>query len=194
MATPSSPLRGLQKMAPSTLSLSLLFLLSLCIAGTVRSDDDCVYTAYIRTGSVVKGGTDSKIGIKLYDKYGYYIYIKNLEAWGGLMGNGHNYFERGNLDIFSGRGPCLEGSVCAVNVTSDGSGSHHGWYLNYVEVTSTGPHATCAKDEFEVEQWLALDTAPYQIWAVRNHCRYGLEKARPVSERAGSGSGPRSAF
>ncbi|KAK9949641.1 hypothetical protein M0R45_005158 [Rubus argutus] len=26
---------------------------------------------------------------------------------GGLMGPDYNYFERGNLDIFSGRGPCL---------------------------------------------------------------------------------------
>lgn len=88
------------------------------------SDYDCVYTAYVRTGSVLKGGTDSKIGLKLYDKYGYYIYIKNIEAWGGLMGKGYSYFERGNLDIFSGRGPCLDGPVCAVNVTSDGSGSN----------------------------------------------------------------------
>ncbi|KAG5000142.1 hypothetical protein AAZX31_08G135400 [Glycine max] len=179
-------------MAPATLSLSLLLLFSLSIAVTVRSSDydyDCVYTAYVRTGSVLKGGTDSKIGLKLYDKYGYYIYIKNLEAWGGLMGKGYDYFERGNLDIFSGRGPCLDGPVCAVNVTSDGSGSHHGWYLNYVQVTSTGPHLSCAQDQYEVEQWLALDTSPYQLWAVRNHCRYSLDRAQPVSERPGSGSG-----
>ncbi|CAJ1938081.1 unnamed protein product [Sphenostylis stenocarpa] len=182
-------------MAPSTFSLSIFLILSLCVAGTVRSEEsDCVYTVYVRTGSVVKGGTDSKIGIKLYDKYGYYIYINNLQTWGGLMGKGYDYFERGNLDIFSGRGPCLEGPVCAVNVTSDGSGSHHGWYLNYVQVSSTGPHRPCSQEEFEVEQWLALDTAPFQLWAVRNHCRYSLDQARPVSERAGSGSSLRSEF
>ncbi|RDY07615.1 PLAT domain-containing protein 2, partial [Mucuna pruriens] len=176
------------KMAPATLALSLLFLLSLCFAGTVRSDDyECVYTVYVRTGSVLKGGTDSKIGLKLYDKYGYYIYIKNIEAWGGLMGPDYNYFERGNLDIFSGRVPCLDGPLCAVNVTSDGSGSHHGWYLNYVEVTTTGPHQSCAQEQFEVEQWLALDTSPYQLWAVRNHCPHSLDQARPASERSGSG-------
>ncbi|XP_020204161.1 PLAT domain-containing protein 3 [Cajanus cajan] len=175
----------------ATLSLSLLFLFSLSVARSVRSDEpDCVYTAYVRTGSVLKGGTDSKIGVKLYDKYGYFIYIKNLETWGGLMGSGYNYFERGNLDIFSGRGPCLDGPVCAVNVTSDGSGSHHGWYLNYIEVTSTGPHYSCAQDNFELEQWLALDTSPYQLWAISNHCSYRLDQARPISDRAGS----RSAF
>ena len=31
---------------------------------------------------------------------------------GGLMGQGHPYFERGNLDIFSGRGPCMAKPPC----------------------------------------------------------------------------------
>ncbi|KAJ1412841.1 PLAT/LH2 domain [Sesbania bispinosa] len=170
--------------ATMTSFVALLFL-SLFFAGTVRSDSDmdCVYTVYVRTGSVMKGGTDSKIGLKLYDKYGYYIYIKNLEAWGGLMGPGYDYFERGNLDIFSGRGPCLNGPVCAVNVTSDGAGSHHGWYCNYVEVSTTGPHVKCAQEEFTVEQWLALDTSPYQLWATRNYCRYSLDQAKPKPVR-----------
>ncbi|XP_058735748.1 PLAT domain-containing protein 3-like [Vicia villosa] len=180
-------------MATTTFFIAILFLFSLSFTTTVRSDsdDDCVYTVYVRTGSVLKGGTDSKIGIKLYDKYGYYIYIKSLVPWGGLMGSGYNYFERGNLDIFSGRGPCLDGPVCAVNVTSDGGGAHHGWYCNYVEVTTTGPHVSCSQEQFEVEQWLATDTSPYQLWAVRNHCRYSLDQARPktgpsVHNRIGS--------
>ncbi|XP_057417578.1 PLAT domain-containing protein 3-like [Lotus japonicus] len=184
-------------MASTTAFIALLVLLSLSFAGTARSgsdDADCVYTVYVRTGSVLKGGTDSKIGIKLYDKYGYYIYIKNLESWGGLMGSGYNYFERGNLDIFSGRGPCLEAPVCAVNVTSDGYGDHHGWYANYVEVTSTGAHISCSQEQFEIEQWLATDTSPYQLWAVRNYCRNSLDQARlktghEVRTRSESGSG-----
>ncbi|XP_004504062.1 PLAT domain-containing protein 3 [Cicer arietinum] len=173
----------MQMATTTTLFLALLFLFSLFFTGTVRSDpdSDCVYTVYVRTGSVLKGGTDSKIGVKLFDKYGYYIYIKNLVSWGGLMGSGYNYFERGNLDIFSGRGPCLDGPVCAVNVTSDGDGPHHGWYCNYVEVTSTGPHISCAQEQFTVEQWLATDTSPYELWAVRNLCHYSLDQARPKS-------------
>lgn len=148
-------------------------------------DDDCVYTVYIRTGSIIKAGTDSVIGLKLYDSYGDYIYIKNLERWGGLMGPGYNYFERGNLDIFSGRGPCLDGPVCAVNITSDGSGPHHGWYCNYVEVTTTGAHKPCAQKLFTVEQWVALDTWPYQLWAVTDSCPYNLEGARPKASKQG---------
>uniref|UniRef100_A0A5B6ZX81 PLAT domain-containing protein n=1 Tax=Davidia involucrata TaxID=16924 RepID=A0A5B6ZX81_DAVIN len=142
----------------------------LSVATLVRSDDDCVYTAYVRTGSILKGGTDSIISLTLYDVNGWGIRIPNLEAWGGLMGSGYNYFERGNLDIFSGRGPCLTGPICAMNLTSDGSGSHHGWYCNYVEVTSTGAHIPCAQQLFTVEQWLALDTSPYQLTAIRNSC------------------------
>ncbi|KAE9610295.1 hypothetical protein Lal_00006821 [Lupinus albus] len=185
------------QMATSTaiVFLSVLFLLSFSFTTTKCDPDyDCVYTVYIRTGSVLKGGTDSKIGLKLYDKYGYYINIKNIESWGGLMGKNYNYFERGNLDIFSGRGPCLEGPVCAVNVTSDGSGDHHGWYCNYVEVTTTGSHLSCNQEQFEVEQWLATDTSPYQLWAVRNQCKHRLDQARPVTERGVSRNGFGSGF
>ncbi|KAE9608023.1 hypothetical protein Lal_00003522 [Lupinus albus] len=183
-------------MAPTSKFLPLFFLLSLCFSTTIISgeEEDCVYTVFVRTGSIIKGGTDSIIGLKLYDNFGWYIYIKNLESWGGLMDPGHNYFERGNLDIFSGRGPCLDGPVCAVNVTSDGSGAHHGWYVNYVEVTSTGVHQTCAQNQFTLEQWIATDTSPYQLWAEKNLCgnQLGLGLARPktkVVHDVGSGSG-----
>ncbi|KAI4387139.1 hypothetical protein MLD38_004991 [Melastoma candidum] len=86
------------------------------------------------------------------------------------MDPGHSYFERGNLDIFSGRGPCLAAPVCAINITLDGSGENHGWYCNYVEVTSTGPHVLCAQKLFKVEQWLAMETPPYALNAYRNEC------------------------
>ncbi|KAK7830512.1 plat domain-containing protein 2 [Quercus suber] len=109
------------------LNTTFFFILFLCVLSTAQSfEDDCVYTVYIRTGSVIKGGTDSIIGARLYDAYGEYLEIKNLEYWGGLMEPGHNYYERGNLDIFSGRGECLSGPICALNLTSDGSGAHHG--------------------------------------------------------------------
>lgn len=131
---------------------------------------DCVYTVYVRTGSTPKGGTDSVISVTLYTAQGDGVRIRDLEKWGGLMGPGYDYFERGNLDIFSGRGPCLSGPVCSLNLTSDGSGPHHGWYCNYVEVTTTGVHRSCDQAQFEVEQWLALDTSPYELTAIRNYC------------------------
>lgn len=86
------------------------------------------------------------------------------------MGPGHDYFERGNLDIFSGRGPCLGAPICAMNLTSDGSGPHHGWYCNYVEVTTTGPHVPCSQQLFTVEQWIARDAPPYELTAIRDTC------------------------
>ncbi|KAL0448699.1 UNVERIFIED_CONTAM: PLAT domain-containing protein 1 [Sesamum latifolium] len=157
-------------MAANHLFFHLLILLS--VFTVCRSDDpDCVYTVFVRTGSIIKGGTDSNISLTVYDAEGYGIRINNLEAWGGLMGPGYNYFERGNLDIFSGRGPCLTGPVCAMNLTSDGTGSGHGWYCNYVEVTTTGVHQQCAQVQFTVEQWLATDTSPYELTAIRNYCK-----------------------
>ncbi|KAJ6419456.1 hypothetical protein OIU84_029543 [Salix udensis] len=108
----------MEKMSLSSVFLSLSLLLS--FSTTVFSDEDCVYTMYVRTGSIIKGGTDSTISATLYDTYGYGVEVPDLERWGGLMEPGHNYFERGNLDIFSGRAPCLSSPVCALNLTSDG--------------------------------------------------------------------------
>lgn len=110
------------------------------------------------------------------------------------MGPGYNYFERGNLDIFSGRAPCLDGPVCKMNLTSDGSGDHHGWYVNYVEVTTTGVHSPCAQKLFTVEQWLATDTSPYELSFVKNNCPYKMGQAETKVKtvdavRSGSGSG-----
>jgi hypothetical protein len=68
-------------------------------------ENQCVYTLYVRTGSIWKGGTDSTIGVTLLGADGTGIRIRDLAAWGGLMGAGHDYYERGNVDIFSGRGP-----------------------------------------------------------------------------------------
>ncbi|WOH04941.1 hypothetical protein DCAR_0624353 [Daucus carota subsp. sativus] len=175
-----------QIMGLTHLSIHLFIVLSL--ASIVRSEDsDCVYTIYVRTGSVLKAGTDSIMTVTLSDANGWGVRIKDLEKWGGLMGPGYNYFERGNLDIFSGKGPCLSAPVCSMNLTSDGSGSHHGWYCNYVEVTSTGAHVPCAQKTFTVEQWLATDTSPYELTAVRNYCKAKEEGgARKMLKGSGS--------
>ncbi|KVH95050.1 PLAT domain-containing protein 3-like [Cynara cardunculus var. scolymus] len=148
-----------------------------------EDDPDCIYSVYIRTGSIWKGGSDSIMSLTLYDAAGYGIRISDIEAWGGLMGSGYDYFERGNLDLFSGRGPCLTGPPCEMNLTSDGTGSGHGWYCNYVEVTATGVHSQCAQQQFEVEQWLATDTSPYELTAIRNYCEYSATR-----RRAGAGN------
>ncbi|KDP46858.1 hypothetical protein JCGZ_24067 [Jatropha curcas] len=155
-------------MAVQTL-LSFLLLLAVSTFA-VSGYEDCVYTIYIRTGSIIKAGTDSIISVRLYDAYGEFIQISNLEAWGGLMGPEYNYFERGNLDIFSGRGSCLSAPVCALNLTSDGTGSGSSWYCNYVEVTTTGVHESCSQQQFTVEQWLSEKVSPYQLTATRNYC------------------------
>ena len=98
------------------------------------------------------------------------------------MGPFHDYYERGNLDIFTGLGSCLSGPVCAMNLTSDGSGDHHGWYCNYVEVTmSESRRRSCSQEKFTVEQWLARDTSPYELSAIRNQCSDSVENRSVVS-------------
>ncbi|XP_051192280.1 PLAT domain-containing protein 1 [Lolium perenne] len=131
---------------------------------------ECVYTVYIRTGSIWKAGTDSNITLELTTADNSGIQITGLPSWGGLMGEGHSYFERSNLDIFSGRGPCMASAPCRMKLASDGTGDHHGWYCNYVEVTVTGPHKGCAQQLFTVEQWLATDVSPYKLESVVDQC------------------------
>ncbi|MQM09328.1 hypothetical protein Taro_042197 [Colocasia esculenta] len=133
---------------------------------------NCVYTVYIETGCNRKCGTDSVISLALSSEAtgNGAVEIANLEEWGGLMGANHKYFNRNNLDVFSGRGPCLPGPPCWMELSSDGSGSGHRWYCNYVEVTTTGPHTNCTQQVFTVEQWLARDRVPYQLTATREYC------------------------
>ncbi|KAL5216594.1 hypothetical protein ABZP36_007995 [Zizania latifolia] len=140
------------------------------VAASSDQENKCVYTLYVRTGSIWKGGTDSVIGVTLLGADGSGVRIRDLERWGGLMGSGYDYYERGNLDIFSGRGPCMSQAPCRMNLTSDGTGPHHGWYCNYLEATVTGPHLGCAQQLFTVEQWLATDASPYRLYAVRDNC------------------------
>ncbi|KAH7683857.1 PLAT/LH2 domain-containing protein [Dioscorea alata] len=128
---------------------------------------ECVYTVYVQTGTKVGAGTDSVISLTLTQEDGHGVLIKNLEAWGGIMGSNHDYFEAGNLDIFSGRGPCLSSPTpCRMNLTSDGTGNFPDWYCNYVEVTTTRPRGLCAQRLFSVGQW--LDTG--KPFVVRDYC------------------------
>ncbi|MCE5166027.1 hypothetical protein HAX54_014151 [Datura stramonium] len=106
--------------------LLMTILLSISVSSISGAELNCVYTAYVRTGQFAGTGTDSKISLTLYDASGYGLRIKNLQAWGGLMGQGYDYFERESLDMFSGRGPCLNGPICKMNLTSDGTGSSDG--------------------------------------------------------------------
>ncbi|KAJ8538138.1 hypothetical protein K7X08_014678 [Anisodus acutangulus] len=149
----------------------LIILFSISVSSISGSELNCVYSVYVRTGQFFSSGTDSKITLTLYDADGYGIRIKNLEAWGGLMGQGYDYFERDNLDMFTGRGPCVNGPICKMNLTSDGTGQHPGWYCNYVQVTSTAEHKRCNQQLFTVENWLGADVFPDGLTAVKNNCR-----------------------
>lgn len=138
-------------------------------AAAYASKDECVYTMSVKTGSVIKGGTDSKISALIGDGSGGEARIPDLEKW-GLMGPGYDYYEIGNRDIFTGHGPCLSGPICRLNLTSDGSGSHHGWFCDYLEVTATGPHKPCTKTIFYIRQWLSTDAPPYKLSALLDGC------------------------
>ncbi|KAK4263921.1 hypothetical protein QN277_029272 [Acacia crassicarpa] len=145
------------------LSASLVFLLSL----TLVTSDECYYLVSVQTGDRADAGTDATISLKLFNSSGGSITVPNLEDW-GLMESGHDYFERGNLDLFGHSAPCID--VCGITVTSDNSGNKPGWYLDSVEVIVSG--SISKKAAFPVNQWLALDEYPYSLSATVDLCSF----------------------
>eukprot|EP00250_Pteridium_aquilinum_P001301 c11513_g1_i1 orf=221-751(-) len=166
---------------------SLLLLSLLCISAYTAIADTCVYTFFIRTGTRISGGTNAVISATLFDEDGDSVQINDIVTWGGLMGTDYDYFERGNLDIFSGLGTCTSsGTICALNLTSDGSGTHPGWYVNYAEATITGAHLGCTNQDFEIEQWIADDASPYQLYAYRDYCSSSKSSAHRSHRKGAS--------
>ncbi|RID66152.1 hypothetical protein BRARA_D01312 [Brassica rapa] len=153
------------------LLLSLLIIITISVVAFADREPHCVYTFYIETGPVDGAGTDSIISVKISDKSGQNIDIQDIVTWGGLMGPSYDYFEKGSLDIFSGKAQCLPSPVCSLSLTSDGSGVYPAWYVNYVDLTTVSVHVKSAHQYFDVEQWLATDTPPYNLTVVRNNCQ-----------------------
>ncbi|KAL0306684.1 UNVERIFIED_CONTAM: hypothetical protein Sradi_6085700 [Sesamum radiatum] len=148
----------------------VLILLSAIFFIICRSDDyDCQYTVHVKTDPRKDAGTDSIISLSLYDNAnssGVGIEIENLESWGD-MGVGHDYFEAGSRDIFSGRASCLAKSICFMVLKSDGTGNKPGWYVSFVDVFV---NKTQDPQHFTVDQWLALDESPYTLTVYRDNC------------------------
>ncbi|PIN26759.1 hypothetical protein CDL12_00478 [Handroanthus impetiginosus] len=167
-------------MGVKNLSLYLLILFSIFTISTSADRPECIYGIYVQTGTVPRAGTHSVISLTLSDEFAWRLEIPNLEDW-GLMGPGHNYFETGQLDIFGGKGPCLAGQACGLNLTSDGSGPYHAWYCDYVKVVTFGVEKECSQEHFAVNQWLSKDP-PYKLSTAINKCipRMGINGLRSV--------------
>ncbi|KAL6291323.1 hypothetical protein ACE6H2_008833 [Prunus campanulata] len=157
------------KMSSRRITLTLIMITLFLSTASGDSHDKCVYTIYVKTGSLMKAGTDSKISLSLGDFSGRSVWVPDLESW-GLMSPYYDYFERGNLDVFSVRGPCMDGPVCRLSLTCDGSGAHPGWYCDHVEVATTGPDTGCSKSMFYVQQWLSSDVPPFELTASVDAC------------------------
>ena len=106
--------------------------------------------------------------MKLNNQKNEYLEIKNLETW-GAMAPGHDYFERGNLDVFTCTAQCFSSPLCFLRLTSDGSKAKAGWFCEYVHVTVSGQNVAYTQN-FSVQQWLALDEPPYSLVVLRDNC------------------------
>ncbi|CAL4981860.1 unnamed protein product [Urochloa decumbens] len=135
---------------------------------TTTSPLQCDYEIIVRTGDVRYAGTDATISLKLSSWDGS-MWIKDLASW-GQNGPGYDYFERGNIDKFSGTGDCMTPKPCWMLLESDNSGNYPGWYVDYIEVIELKTSSTRVSHMFTVNQWLAIDESPYQPYAYRDDC------------------------
>ncbi|KAL3684824.1 hypothetical protein R1sor_002846 [Riccia sorocarpa] len=165
-------------------SIRALLALAYLASVAVVAQGDCVYTIFVKTGWLPKSGTNSNIGLEFFDKKLHSYKIDNLTEWGNgyLADEGHNYFERTQLDVFTGYGKCFDDAICALNITTDGSGTNPGWYSEYVEVTVSGAGKACKNHHFEVEQWLATDTFPYSLTTHIDDCAAPVRDTAPGAE------------
>ncbi|XP_050209094.1 PLAT domain-containing protein 2-like [Mercurialis annua] len=133
-------------------SYILSFLICLTFSTIVLSNS-CSYLLSVKTGTQFGAGTDAKVQIKLSTLHDMPIYILDPESY-GIMGEGHDYFERGNLDFFNITGPCFDTPICFINLSQNGIGDFSDWYVSYVEIEASGGKKRHPKKYFDVEQWL----------------------------------------
>ncbi|KAJ3679566.1 hypothetical protein LUZ60_017577 [Juncus effusus] len=151
------------------LTSSLLVFLFLILSSIASIADNSEFI--LSTGNRMNAGTDSTIDLSTGDLTGSQLSVSDPISWGGLMGSNHSYFQKGGLDLFSAHAACGVAPLCHLNLTSNGAGSSNlGWYCEYVQVTSTGPHMSCTTYEFSVNRWLSANTWPYQLSAAIDAC------------------------
>ncbi|RCV33028.1 hypothetical protein SETIT_7G049800v2 [Setaria italica] len=160
------------KSSSSSIALTCCLLLALVAShAAFAAAAQCTFEIIVKTGGREDAGTDSRVSLQVSAATGRTLTITNLESW-GKMPAGHDYFERGHLDRFSGKGRCLPSEPCKMVLRSDGQGHKPGWYVDYVKVTQLGSRGSPKQRRWAVDQWLAIDEAPNQLFASRDGCGF----------------------
>jgi hypothetical protein len=149
---------------------ALIIALAVAHAAATASAATCTFDIVVKTGERLGAGTDSRVTLQMSGASGRTLVIRSLKSW-GQMDAGHDYFERGNLDRFRGTGKCFRGGPCKMLLSTDGKGERPGWYVSFVRVTQLGVGSVTSKTHtWTVDQWLAIDEAPFKLSALRNDC------------------------
>ncbi|GJN03100.1 hypothetical protein PR202_ga20509 [Eleusine coracana subsp. coracana] len=169
--------------------IALTCLLALAYADTTSSAVTCTFDILVKTGDRPGAGTDSRVTLQVSNAGGQTLLIPDLTSWGD-MPPGHYYFDRGNLDRFSGSGTCFfPDAPCMMLLYTDGQGFAPGWYVSYVQVTQLEQGRVRSRHTWTVDQWLAVDEPPYALSALRDDCVVPFSAAalhhRPLSSSAG---------
>jgi len=129
----------------------------------------------VGTGGRDSAGTDATVSLTLCTGSSCFLHVPNLAQY-GTQGPSHDYFEKGNRDLF--QIPTNEGCnyACRMIIDHDNSGNKPGWYLDFVY---TGAYENNGVKRFEsdftVSRWLATSEWPYNTEAEVNHCPVQLQ-------------------
>jgi hypothetical protein len=149
--------------------LSLAAALLICCCLPAASGSNCTFVVVVKTGSMAGAGTDARVSVRFQGPGGHGLLdIPDLEAFPHQKADP---FERGSVDTFIGiNGTCFT-YPCKMRLQSDGTGPYPGWYVESVFLLAI---AESLKDEashlFRVDQWLAVDEPPHQLFAERDDC------------------------
>nr|AAT12491.1 tuber-specific elicitor-inducible-like protein [Zantedeschia hybrid cultivar] len=136
--------------------LFLAGIITLPAASKQLGEGECLYTIYVQTGDIADAATDAVVSLVISDHPG---------------AGGYDYFERGNLDFFSGQASCLSAPPCWMLLAHDNTGNKPGWFVDHVLVTMAPlANAPVGQHLFRVNQWLARDESPNQLATTRNDC------------------------
>lgn len=119
-----------------------------------------LYKVKVQTGCFDYAGTDSNIRIQLYDK-------DNNSTPSILLDNKDNNFEKGSCDIFYIVTDTLY-DISKIQVSSNDSGKHSGWYLNWLTVQN------CSNDK--------LFAFPAYCWIEKGRLNHELLKSGSLYE------------
>lgn len=113
------------------------------------------YTITVKTGNVSGAGTDAHITASIYGSKSQLLSL-NLD-------NPGNDNERNAADTYTFYGNDI-GTINSLYIIQDNSGSHPGWYVDWITVEKYNLSTLVQTKYFSVNRWFASSSAPFTTY------------------------------